>query len=456
MKSAFHGYYAPSVGDLDAIWGDGLVVLDTNILLDLYRVPEVTRAKIMDMLGSWQGRLWIPHQVGIEFQSRRLPTIAEVFRKAESVPAEIHAKFLAFRKHIDDLELQNRGCPEVAELIGEMVAIEAKIAEMTNRALAGALEPGGEDPILAAIDDLLKDAVGLPPESQDALKKIYLEGEKRYAVGMGPGYEDSKKAQSDSPRYMAGGLVYEKQYGDLVLWKQLLAHASQNKVNAVLFITKDVKKDWWQIAPGKGRLAPLPELCQEIFREAGVEKFWMYTLEDALARYGQQKGVEVKQAILDVRNSESGEVMPNTGFEPYIRSHDDSPITWDRQEDDVYLLSAVQALDIVMVLQEPHVVAGRSVVAPAHGAVVTTWETLFQRQMELQSSVRSATASLHASGVEKVSFIVLVPINATQAEVMNARVIADHFWATRIKLPVDRVIVGCVSNGRFRRVDAAD
>lgn len=453
MKSAFSGYYLPSSGELDEIWARGVVVLDTNVLLDLYRVPEVTRNKILDMLGSWKGRLWVPHQVGLEFHSRRVPTIAEVCRRAESVPAELRAKFEAFRKHVEEMELQNRGCPEVTQLMDELVSIEGKIFEKASQALAGGLEPGGDDPILAAIDDLLGDAVGLPPESQDALKKIYLEGEERYALKMGPGYEDAKKAQSDSPRYMAGGLVYEKQYGDLVLWKQLIAHAKDQNILSVLFVTKDVKKDWWQIVPGKGRVAPLPELCQEISKDAGVEKFWMFTLEEALVRYGHQRGVEVQQAIQDVRNAESMQASSSEGFDSYAKILHESPVGWERQEDDVYLLSAVQALDIVIAVQEPHLVAGRSVAAPEYGAVAVTWDALIQRQPELQSSARSAAASLSASGAQKLTFIILAPANASSAHIRDAKVIADHFWSTRVQVPLDRLIVGCVLNGRFRRLD---
>lgn len=454
MKSFFSGYYAPSAGNLDLLWTEALVVLDTNILLDLYRVPEVTRAKIIDMLRSWRGRLWIPHQVGIEFHSRRMQTIAEVARKAESVPAEIHAKFEAYRKNVDEMELPNRGCPEVKELMENMANIEQKIAQMASRALAGALEPGGDDPVLATIDELLAGAVGPPPDNQEALKKIYAEGEQRYAVKMGPGYEDARKAQSDTPKFMAGGLLYEKQYGDLVLWKQVIAHARRNKILSVLFVTKDVKKDWWLIVPGKGRISPLPELCQEIFRDGGVESFWSYTLEDALAKYGQQKGVEVQQAIQDIRNSAPDGPSSTGDFDSYIRQASASVLNWDRNEDDVYLLSAAQALDIVLTAQEPHLIAGRSAVAPEHGGIVTTWESLIERQPELQFSVRSAAAKLHSAGMQHISFIILLPVDATEAHARDAKIIADTFWASRVQLAISHVIVGCVDNGRFRRLDS--
>lgn len=226
----------------------------------------------------------------------------------------------------------------------------------------------------------------------------------------------------------------------------------KNNILSILFVTKDVKKDWWLILPGKGRISPLPELCQEIYRDGGVESFWSYTLEEALAKYGEQKGVEVQQAIQDIRKSEPVEPSSVSDFNSYGRQNPGSAINWDRQEDDVYLLSAVTALDIILMAQEPHVIAGRSAVAAEHGGIVTTWESLIERQPELQYSVRSAAAKLQAGGMARISFIVLLPLDATDTYARDAKIIADSFWTSKIQLPVDRVIVGCIKLGRFHNL----
>lgn len=39
MKESFLGYYQPTEDEFNKLWSEGLVVLDTNVLLHLYRVP---------------------------------------------------------------------------------------------------------------------------------------------------------------------------------------------------------------------------------------------------------------------------------------------------------------------------------------------------------------------------------------------------------------------------------
>lgn len=36
MKNKFYGYYKPSKETFDALWGNALIVLDANILLDFF------------------------------------------------------------------------------------------------------------------------------------------------------------------------------------------------------------------------------------------------------------------------------------------------------------------------------------------------------------------------------------------------------------------------------------
>ena len=40
MQNFFPGYYRPSEDDLTAIWRKCIFVLDTNVLLGLYRYPK--------------------------------------------------------------------------------------------------------------------------------------------------------------------------------------------------------------------------------------------------------------------------------------------------------------------------------------------------------------------------------------------------------------------------------
>ena len=77
MRKQFSGFYPPTGEELAGLWDDGLVVLDTNALLNLYRYSDTTSSEFLEVLRILGNRLWIPYQVAFEFQRRRLDVIAE-------------------------------------------------------------------------------------------------------------------------------------------------------------------------------------------------------------------------------------------------------------------------------------------------------------------------------------------------------------------------------------------
>ncbi|MEU7901742.1 PIN-like domain-containing protein [Actinoplanes sp. NPDC049118] len=56
---------------------DGLVVLDSNVLLSAYRFAPKAREELLAVLELLGDRLWVPHQVGLEFYRNRLNVIAD-------------------------------------------------------------------------------------------------------------------------------------------------------------------------------------------------------------------------------------------------------------------------------------------------------------------------------------------------------------------------------------------
>ena len=81
-----------------------------------------------------------------------------------------------------------------------------------------------------------------------------------------------------------GGISYKRKFGDLVVWKQVIEHAKTSAIKDFIFVTDDDKDDWWWAIESQGhkRLGPRPELVEEIMREAGVERFHMYSSEQFL------------------------------------------------------------------------------------------------------------------------------------------------------------------------------
>ncbi|WP_231662859.1 PIN-like domain-containing protein, partial [Pseudanabaena sp. 'Roaring Creek'] len=75
MKDLFPGYYLPTEEEFIELWKSGIFVLDTNVLLKLYKYDQKTCDDFFKVLRVVSDRLWIPHQVALEFQENRVSTI---------------------------------------------------------------------------------------------------------------------------------------------------------------------------------------------------------------------------------------------------------------------------------------------------------------------------------------------------------------------------------------------
>jgi hypothetical protein len=138
-----------------------------------------------------------------------------------------------------------------------------------------------KDELRDKITELFNGKVGpsYPPEK---LEEIYKTGERRYKAKIPLGFEDKEK---DGVR----------EYGDLVLWFQIIDHAKETK-KSIIFVTDDRKEDWW--LKFKGTVGPQPELINEIFNTAGVN-FHMYQAERFIEYAQRYLGEIVNQKAID-------------------------------------------------------------------------------------------------------------------------------------------------------------
>ncbi|MEU9009038.1 PIN-like domain-containing protein [Streptomyces sp. NPDC048479] len=78
---------SPLKGDCERVFQSGMVVLDTNVLLNLYRSNARTREDTLAVLTKLRDRLWVPHQVLTEFWRNREPRSVLPSRLAEATLA---------------------------------------------------------------------------------------------------------------------------------------------------------------------------------------------------------------------------------------------------------------------------------------------------------------------------------------------------------------------------------
>lgn len=302
MREEFPGYYRPSKGALKELWENCFFILDTNVILDLYRYPQQTREELLGLLRRISDRLWIPHQVALEYQENRLAVIAEQVKRYDEVVSTLEK----FQKDLDtnlgNLQLKKRHSTiNPDKLIGSInEAIRGFIDEVQELKKA---QPNvhEEDVLRDELDAILVGKVGKGPASQDELDKIYDQGKIRYERLQPPGYKDQKKSKEEKASYLHNGLIYEREYGDLILWFQILEEVKKREISHVIFVTNDEKEDWWWFyqSGGEKTLGPRRELVEEINLKAGVSSFHMYNTERLLLFAQDYFSVQVSQETID-------------------------------------------------------------------------------------------------------------------------------------------------------------
>jgi hypothetical protein len=292
----FRGFYELSEEQFKELWKTGLFILDTSFIFNLYRLPVDTSQQIIEALKKVSDRLWIPHQVGLEFHRNRKKVLADQEKKFVEVRKVFQETRKTFSVGLSNLKLKKRHSlidPDSLEkrLDQLLETFEKEISKLEE----DHIDAYKSDPILKKLDSLLNEKVGSPVGSQEELETLYEEGEDRYNKKIPPGYMDIGKAkEKEGDYYEYGGIVYRRQFGDFLIWNQILKEAEKRETKSVIFLVDDMKEDWYSIISGK-TIGPRPELVDEIARKGQIDYFHMYNSERFLMFAKEYLKIEIKE-----------------------------------------------------------------------------------------------------------------------------------------------------------------
>jgi hypothetical protein len=298
MKDLFPGYYSPSDKEFSELWQQCIFIFDTNVLLDFYEHRKETREDFFKVLDAIKNRLWIPHQVALEYHENRINRIKQAecnFAEAKKI-LDTEASKILEQKTTQALSSNFKSQYFSPESVQEMREDVKKVFDSFWNKLASCKEDliqiDGSDYIRDKIADLFQGKIGEPPIDQAELDEIYSEGQQRYKISRPPGFKDQQDKDPDS-HYICKGLAFKRIYGDLILWKQILKQVKSKSLSHIIFITGDNKPDWWRKEHGE-IIGGRPELVEEIL-EAGASLFYMYKPERFLEYARKYLQLEVKE-----------------------------------------------------------------------------------------------------------------------------------------------------------------
>jgi hypothetical protein len=282
MRDKFPGYFRPNKSEFDAIWKEGLIVPDTNILLHLLRFKRETRDVIIKTLNAFRPRLWLPHQVAFEFSRRWLDVDEENRISYEKLKESITRQGNTLSALFDAVARY-----QIVDAAGEKTKVEKFVKDLcksVDEASKNHPNSAESEKIVDEVSSLFADNMGEKPKKDDFDKWIS-EAAERYTKKIPPGYKDERKDGLDK-------------YGDYILWREMMQIAKSQRQH-ILFLSDDRKEDWALTRNGQDK-GPLPEIMQEFWEETG-QRFYSYPLTAFLDRAKDYANVTVsKQAIKDV------------------------------------------------------------------------------------------------------------------------------------------------------------
>ncbi len=266
----------------EAFFRQALVVLDTNVLLNLYQYTPGARDEVLEALEKVKLRLWLPYQVGLEFVQGRHRVVANRADDLKRSPQVVNEKIqqaqkavLAAAKHVQDLLVRYAQATEAkaglqAEITGDAVNdllkpwrdtllghIEALKEEHDIRPGTSAVS----DPVLPRVAGLYGLRIAKQPSPETIRERVMEARTYRFPNQIPPGFSD------------AGKETALRSAGDYLLWEEVIEQAQQlDGLRLVLLVSGDTSKgDWYQPAEGGRPAQPWPSLADELRSRAGAD-----------------------------------------------------------------------------------------------------------------------------------------------------------------------------------------
>ncbi|HHQ4772502.1 TPA: PIN domain-containing protein [Aeromonas veronii] len=248
LEEAFpdaEGIFTTTFKKLNDSYENALIVFDTNVLLLPYSMGSEGLEQLKGLYNQLicNDRLFIPKRVAREFARNRNKKLAEIYnsvlqRKVGKSRSNLNYPIL---ESLEEKKALDAAFSELEKIEGIYYKAIDKLAS-TMRSWEW------NDPVSSMYSELFKPNVLI--EHSKSKEDLVKELERRFALQIPPGYKDASKDD--------GGI------GDLAIWLSLLEIGASKKRD-IIFVTEDIKPDWWNQSNGSEFL-PRYELIDEFRR----------------------------------------------------------------------------------------------------------------------------------------------------------------------------------------------
>ena len=216
---------------------DQIIVVDTNVLLNIYRYSPEFSEFASDCLKAITGNVILPATVRIEYKRHNRACFSAMEKRFAEIGKETKKQIAAAKIKILNscANLTRLQYPDVEELKASFVenldAVQKTLDDyFDDHASLELIQRSWEG--RDYLEQLVDGMTTMPSLEQEEIYKWCEEGEKRYKGQIPPGFMDGKNKDG------------VRKYSDLIIWKEVLNYA-RNQEKDIIFVTDDVKDDWW-------------------------------------------------------------------------------------------------------------------------------------------------------------------------------------------------------------------
>lgn len=248
-----------------------LVVIDANILLNILRFPTELAEKYIETLNLVKNILFVPYIVSLEFTFNK-----EAYKVGIETDIENYINTISSSLSDKPKKLKLN---EILKNWEQAIEIEKSINEIVNEfqtQVKQEIKKIFDAKYTKTADEITKELIEVIDGSiagkldKEWIDKVQKKGKQRYKDKIPPGYDDESKSREAFPSRAYSDIVYERQYGDYILWEEILHKVAKDSTlgNKVILVTNDgtskSKSDLILKEYGK-KIGPRIELKRELW-----------------------------------------------------------------------------------------------------------------------------------------------------------------------------------------------
>jgi hypothetical protein len=277
-----------------------IVICDANVYLHIYRYSPEFSDFALRCMQTIRPAIVLPSTVKYEFLKHYRSYFSDMEKRVRRVGDDTKVQINNARRKVLKIcdNLQALQYPDISELRDGLSTKFTELLELSesffeDRTILDFISNpwDGKNPVYELVEQIINDSHLMITVTQEEIYQICEEGEKRYKADpqIPPGFKDANSKDG------------VRKYSDLIMWREILRYAKINNTD-VIFVTDDVKSDWW--VEDNGQKVFHPYLQAEFGYETGKKIISLTSIDffsDTSTCYGipQTDAVEIALRMTD-------------------------------------------------------------------------------------------------------------------------------------------------------------